>query len=279
MIDNLQTLEPEQTRKRKQRPPTPVLILEHATCEVRRISKHKLTIPVEEYQRDESTGVIAKDIAIHFNPVAFGALTVIERRNNGGSPALLVADGGTRLSGALMRDDIDEVLCLVFGNLTKEEEADVFLAINQNRRKLRVEQLQHSEVYAGRPHAKKVEEILVGFKQARIGFNALSALRRCVKRNPTETTTIQRLLHLVAVDKHVSVRVFKGLVCLETQMLKHARTLNDRGRIAKLKNKFGMLDTTVNAALGSQNIRTSDPITCARAIAAVLGVQFPRVNK
>jgi hypothetical protein len=205
-------------------------------------------------------------------------LTVIERNENddAANPTLLVADGGTRLSAAMLRDDIKEVLCLVWGNLTKEEEADVFLAINQNRRKLRVEQLQHSEVFAGRPHATRVEDILIGFRQARIGFKALSALRACVKRMPVETSIVEQLLHLVAVDKQVNVRVFKGLVYLENQLQKHDRTLNERSRVAKLKSKFGILDTTVNAALGAQNMRSSDPITCARAIASAIGIKFPR---
>lgn len=263
-------------RKGSRRPPIiPVALLEHATFAFKLIPKKALTVPVDEYQRDESAGLIAKDIALHYNRVAFGALTVIER-HNGGGPLLLVADGGTRLAAALLRDDVNELPCLVFSGLTKEEEADVFLAINQNRRKLRVEQLQHSEVFAGRPHALRVDEIMQALKDDRIDFSALAALRSCVKRFPGDTTTIVKLLRLCAVDKHVGVRVFKGLVYLESQMQKHERTLFERTRIAKLKNKFGVLDTTVNAALGSQNIRSSDPLICARAIAAAIGIKFPR---
>lgn len=255
---------------------TPVALLEHAQFEFRRIPKTELTIPTDEYQRDESAGLIAKDIALHFNHVAFGALTVIERNENGDKPLLLVADGGTRLSASIMRKDVDELPCLVFSGLTKEEEADVFLAINQNRRKLRVEQLQHSEVFAGRPHALRVNEILENFKQSRIDFSALGALKAFQKRYPREVSIVVKLLHTCAIDKHVGVRVFKGLVFLEQHLHKYDRTLDDRNRISKLKDKFGQLDSTVNAALGSQNIRSSDPLICAKAIAAAIGIKFPR---
>jgi hypothetical protein len=261
-------------RKRKQSP-TPVAVLEHVACQVRRIHKKQLIVPVDEYQRDESGGAIAKDIALQFNHVAFGALTVIERQD-GVSTTFLVADGGTRLAGALMRDDIHEVRCLVFSPLTRGEEADVFLAINQNRRRLRVEQLQHSEVYAGRPHAMRVEEIMVVFKEDHIGFNALSALRACEKRMPAETAVVEKLLHIVACNQHVGVRVFKGLVYLENMLRKQERSLQERSRVGKLKAKFGQLDATVNAAFSSQAIRSSDPAMCARAIAAALGLKLPR---
>lgn len=279
LVDDIQTVGAIRRGRKRKQSPTPASILDHASCEVRYIPKRQLRIPIDEYQRNEAAGLIAKDIALHFNRIAFGALTVIERRENGAAPALLVADGGTRLSGALMRDDIDEVLCLVFGNLTKEQEADVFLIINQNRRKLLVEQLQHSEVFAGLPHAVRVQEILNGLQQYRIGFNALSALRSCVRRVPAETNAIEAILHAVAVDKHVGVRVFKGLVHLEVQLRKHGRSLNERSRITKLKNKFGMLDGTVNAALGAQATRSADPLICARAIALAIGIQFPRSSR
>jgi hypothetical protein len=270
----------EPARKPKARPtarPMPTSLLEHVKREFRFISKHQLTVPVDEYQRDESTGLIAKDIALNYNRVAFGALTVIARSNgNGGGVQFVVADGGTRLAAAMMRDDIDDLPCLVFSGLTKEQEADVFLAINQNRRKLQIEQLHHSEVFAGRALALEAEKILLAFRDHRIDFNSLSALRGCVRRYPKPTGIVVEILIQCAMDKHLGMKVFKGLVFLEHHLNKHERTLRDRKRIKRLREKFGLLDTAVNAATSSQNVRSSDPLICARAIAREISVVFPK---
>jgi hypothetical protein len=270
-------LQQQQTKSRRRKaPPTPITVLEHVTQAFRHIDKNKLRVPVEEYQRDEAHGLIAKEIAIHFNIVAFGALTVIERSNGAGSE-YLVADGGTRLAGAMMREDIVMVPCMVYSGLTREEEADVFLAINQTRKRLGVEQLQHAQEFAGDELALRVAEILASLKVHRVDFNGLGALRRCVRGQPKATDTVIALLYKCAPDLHVGVRVFKGLVYLEQAMnTKRGSSLNERTRLTKLKTKFGQLDAAVNAAFKTTNIRTSDPVMCARAIAGVLGVQFPR---
>ena len=238
--------------------------------EVRWIDKDELTIPINEYQRDESQGAIAKDIALHLNKVALGLITVIERSVNGGKPVLLVADGGTRLSAIRMRSDKDKIRCLVFKGMTKEQEADAFLAINQNRKRMNVEQLQHSEL------AVHVEEVLNYFRDHRISFVALSALRSCLRRSPKPTNVVVYVLHQVAADKHLSVRVFKGLVQLEVQLQKVDRTLNEPSRIAKLQKTFGSLEGFVNAAMSASNNRTQDPMACARVIARTMGITFPK---
>ena len=272
-------LQQQQTKGRRSKKavaPVPVLVLEHVTHTFCHVAKDKLIVPIDEYQRDEAQGLIAKEIAIHFNIVAFGVLTVIER-SNGAAPELLVADGGTRLAGARMRDDIIMVPCMVYSGLTREQEADVFLSINQTRKRLGVEQLQHAQEFAGDELALRVADILSTLRQHRVDFSGLGALRRCVRSQPKATDTVIQLLHKCAPDLHVGVRVFKGLVYLEHAMnQKSGSSLNERTRLTKLKVKFGQLDAAVNAAFKTTNIRTSDPVMCARAIAGVLGVRFPR---
>jgi hypothetical protein len=272
------TATPRRNKKAKALPPPePASVNEHVDeGEVRWIDKDQLTIPINEYQRDESQGSIAKDIALHFNKVAFGIITVIERSVNGGKPVLLVADGGTRLAAVRMRSDKDKVRCLVFRGMSKEQEADAFLAINQNRKRMNVEQLQHSEAFAGRSLAVHVDEVLNYFRDHRISFVALSALRSCVRKSPKPTDVVVYVLHHVAADKHLSVRVFKGLVQLEVQLQKVNRTLNEPSRIAKLQKTFGSLEGFVNAAMSASNNRTQDPQACARVIARTMGITYPK---
>ena len=138
-----------------------------------------LRIPNEsnEYQRDESEGRIAKEIAMHFDDVAFGAITVIRRDDN----SMVVADGGTRLSAARIRGDITHVNCMVYTGLTDKQEADTFLRINMNRRRLRTEQQQKSEFYAGHKLAVVVDGILNWFLTERVGFDSLKVLRSCLR--------------------------------------------------------------------------------------------------
>ena len=120
------------------------LLNAHAHAVFRRIDKNDLIVPVGDYQRDESEGRISDEIAMHFDIVAFGTLLVIERDDG----TLIVADGGTRLSAALKRQDISEVACIVFSGLTEKQEADVFLRVNCNRRRLQTEQQHHAELFS-----------------------------------------------------------------------------------------------------------------------------------
>lgn len=96
--------------------------------ELREISKHDLTIPVEDYQREGDDAFVA-EIARNFNWVKFGALWVSQRAN-GTIGKLCVVDGGMRLRAALRIGEITEVPCLVYRGLTRQEEAEVFLRIN-----------------------------------------------------------------------------------------------------------------------------------------------------
>lgn len=260
-------------KKKKQKENTVFEMLNaHADAHFRLVPKEQLKIPTLEYQRDESDGRIARDIAMHFCKVSFGCLTVIEQKDG----TMFVADGGTRLSAALMRKDIKEVPCFVFTGLTRKQEADVFMRINQNRRKLQTEQLQHAEVFAGHALALKTEEILNRLAESRIAFDSLLTIRRYVKAAPAALETVIHILceEDVATDKHLNVRVMKGLVRLETMLSKNKETLYEEATIRKLKKKFGLLDTAVNAMV--QPRMSGDTGQFARAIARTLSIRLPK---
>jgi hypothetical protein len=249
------------------------LLNEHATCEFRRIAKHELIVPVEDYQRDESEGKIAAEIAMHYDIVAFQAIGVIQRGNG----QLMVADGGTRLSAALMRKDIHTVPCLVYSGLTEKEEGDVFLRINNNRRKLRTEQLQKAEEYTGDERALQVRSHLNRLAEARVGFNGNGAMRHCVKSSNAATATLIEILVQVGNDRHVTARLMKGLVHLEAILNKVGKTLNRRPTIKRMQSQFGSFNDVVNAVVKPKTMGSANDM--ARALARTLRIQFPNIKE
>lgn len=259
-------------RKRRRKPSTTfALINSHVKREYRMIDKTKLVVPVNEYQRDESEGRISSEIAQNFDVVAFGAITVIQSE----SGELRVLDGGTRLSAAMKRDDIKMVACLVFLGLTLAEEAEAFLRINENRRKLQIWQLQHAEVAANRSLAIKAQDHLDRLAANRVGVASLAVLRRFIKTKDKATATIIDLLVLTAKDKHVSARVLTGLVILEAALNRDDdKTLNRKPIITKMLANFRGLHDACSGAVGSQ--KRTDGKTLAGAIARNLKVKLPK---
>jgi Family of unknown function (DUF6551) len=258
-------------RPRKQKKPRIFERLnEHVKTEYRYILKSSLIVPVSEYQRDETTGRIATDIAMHYDDVAFQSLCVIQRANG----ELVVADGGTRLAGAMQRDDITTVPCQVFSGLTAKQEADVFLRINMNRRRLRTEQQHHAELYSGDAGAIKAQEFMDMLSSARIAWQGTRAMRTLVKRDFQATATVIKILLQVAVDKHVTARVMQGLVRLESILAKQGSTLDRAPVIKKMQARFGQFDAVVMVTVEPR--QRGDKNVFARALARTLNIKFPR---
>jgi hypothetical protein len=269
-----ESMEPSKRRARRKEKPAPVfeIINGHSKREFRLIEKERLMIPVNEYQRDESDGRIAADVAMHFDLVAFLVLGVIERANG----TLVVFDGGTRLAGALQREDIIVVPCMVYSGLTPKEEADVFLRVNLNRRRLRTEQQHHAELYSEEDIAIITQQYTDLLCDARVGWDGLTTMRSAVKKDLSACDTVVRILTKVAVDKHVTTRVMKGLVRLERLLQKEEQTLNRGPVVKKLAERFGHLDAVVNALVEPR--RQGDPNVFARALAKTLHIKFPRLK-
>lgn len=259
-------------KRGKEQQPVFEILNAHADARFRLVKKELLQIPIAEYQRDEAEGRIARDIAMHFCKVSFGNLIVIEQKDG----KLYVADGGTRLSAAMMRKDIKEVPCYVFKGLTRKQEADIFMRINQNRRKLQTPQLQHAELFAGHSLAQKAEEIVNRLGDARVSFDSLSTIRRFAKSSPKELETVVSILcdESIAADKHVGVRVMKGLVRLEVILSKNGDTLAKTPLIKKIRKKFHYFDTAVNAMVQPRMV--GDTAAFARAIARTLNIRVPK---
>jgi hypothetical protein len=262
---------PRRERPRKKEKETAFEILNlHAKREFREVSIDRLIIPIEDYQRDEAEGRIAADIAMHFDCVAFGCLLVIARSNG----QLMVADGGTRLSGVRQRKDIKTVPCLVFSGLTDKQEADVFLRINQNRRRLRIDQQHHAELFSDHTLAVQAQMLIDELRCANIGFDSLATMRAAVRSQPGAAAAVVHILTTAARDKHVTARVMKGLVSLEAHLVKEGRTLFIKRTMAKVMTEFGKFDAVLNALVEPR--KRGDPKTFARAIARTLHIKSPK---
>jgi hypothetical protein len=259
--------------RRQKKVPVFESLNEHATRDFRLIDKNALTVPVLDYQRNESEGRIAAEIAMHFDIVSFGALLVIERADG----SLVVADGGTRLAGACQRNDIVEVPCVVFAGLTAKEEGDVFLRVNCNRRKLQTDQQHHAELYSDHDLAKHAQRLLDHLAHYRVGFDSLSTMRYCVRTNLEVSQTVVGLLVTVGIDKHVSARVMKAMFRLETVLNKNDRTLNRRPIVNRMQGVFHSFEHVVNSQVGPR--QGGNTVDMARALARTLKIKYPATIK
>lgn len=260
---------PRHGKKRTRREPVFEILNEHTKCNLRMIDKHRLVVPIDQYQRDESEGRIASEIAMHLDFVAFQALGVIERADG----VLIVVDGGTRLAGMRLRQDIKLVRCLVFSGLTEKQEADVFLRINLNRRRLQTEQQQHAEEFSGEARAVRTRELLNQLEAARVGFDSMRTIRTALKVNRPAIETVIAILLQIATDKHVTARVMKGLYRLETMLNKQEKTLNKKVTIKRMHERFGTFDAVVNAMVKPRQY--GNMVDMARALARTLNIKLP----
>lgn len=258
-------------RQKRQQPPPLEMLNEHATREFMEIDKRKLIVPVTDYQRDESQGRIASDIAVRFDKVAFGVLLVIKRENG----ELAVADGGTRLSAANRRNDITTVPCIVFSGLTDKQESEVFLRVNVTRRKLQTEQQHHAELFSEWQLAITTERHIQDLRGNGITFDSLSTMRSCVKTDAVAIDTIKSILCSSASGKHLTSRVLKGLFRFEVVLKRNNKTLRRPKTIARMQQKFDHLDAAVNAVIKPRS--TGNALDMARAVARTLNIPFPKV--
>jgi hypothetical protein len=260
-------------KKKKLEAPTLERLNAHARRSFEQINKHKLKIPIELYQRDEADGKVAREIVLHWDWVAFGCLIVIERENK----ELHIADGGTRWNAAMARNDIGNLPCLLFKGLTDTEACDTFLRINLNRRKLSTVQQQHGELFAGHDLATRANAAEVLFTEHKIGFDSLGALRSCLKSAPQAASTVVNLTPHFAVDRHITSRVFKALVKLETILNKSNHTLNKKNSISKLASGFAGLDRVLSSVLPARS--GNRVVQNAYVLARALKIRLPKTEK
>lgn len=127
-------------------------------------SKHSLTSMVKvsdlmidySYQRQQSKLKVAK-IARNFNYNALGVIIVSIRE----SGDMFVLDGGHRIAAMNLLGKSDEnVDALVYFDLTLDQEASMFVSLNEDRTKPRRYDIHTASAISGDPAALEVEKVL-----------------------------------------------------------------------------------------------------------------------
>lgn len=164
------------------------------------------TLKVDErYQRPLDEKRVAK-IARDFDERLFGTLEISQR--NGKSA---VFDGQHRLAAA-QQLGMKDVPCLVHSNLEPEEEARLFVALQQNRRGIKPVDKFVARVFAGDEQAVEVDSIIreVGYEVrpsngGRTGaIQAITTVEWVYRRYGAKhlTTTLEFIRDLWAGDDH-----------------------------------------------------------------------------
>jgi hypothetical protein len=201
------------------------------------LSIKDLTVPWDDYQRDREASNRALEIAIAWNWIACGTLIVILRPDG----SHVIADGGTRLAAAKTRGDIRLMPCMVYEVNDAKQEAEAFRLINQHRDKLRVHELHKSELFEGRDNALEAQDYLDRLLAAGVQFDSLAEIRRkLAKRQRTATLRLFPVFVELGSGRHLSARVFKGLVMVEIMLTKKEETLSSKRYIVRLK-RHGLL--------------------------------------
>lgn len=153
--------------------------------EFMKIDKSMLSVD-PSYQRPTAV-YAAKRIARKFSWAAFGVL-LVARRPDG---TLFVYDGGHRLLAANMIDDINQLPCMVYDMAEVRQEAQAFVATNDERRRMSPHALFIADCEKGDANALFLRDLF-----ARDGYAVDTGSGRCVR-----CVTLMR--NLVAQDREV----------------------------------------------------------------------------
>lgn len=113
----------------------------------------------EAYQRPLTTFWV--EVRDHFDPALVGTLIVSERKSGTKS----VIDGQTRLK-AMVDVGVTAAPCLIYTGLTRGQEAELFAALQKQRRAMRTYHRFRAELFANNPQATGISRIstAVGFE-------------------------------------------------------------------------------------------------------------------
>lgn len=203
------------------------------------------------------------DIADNFDPDQFGTLTANHRDG-----VYWVVDGGHRLLALHKMGWIDQqVQCWVYEGLAEEEEADLFLALNNVRQVVAMDRYKVA-VVAGHDVEVEVDAIVRG--QGMVvgggGSNAIRCVSALIKVHeiggPKVLETTVRVIRDAYGKPGFSGRVTEGMGRF---VATYEHVFSEERLIPKLSRKLG----GVNGLLGrAEQIKSSHGASMAEAIAA-----------
>jgi hypothetical protein len=121
------------------------------------IAKENICVD-QQYQRVQSIEK-ARRIAASFSWPAFGCL-LVSLRSNG---TYFAIDGGHRVTGAFLRDEVNFVPCYVLEGLSRDEEAAIFVLVNKHRKPMSGVELYKAQLVAKDPDVAACEKVLSEF--------------------------------------------------------------------------------------------------------------------
>jgi len=202
-------------------------------------------------------------IVQNFDPDRFGALTVNYRDD-----LFWVVDGGHRLSALLKMGYGDQqVQCWVYEGLTEDQEADLFLDLNNVRPVSSMDKFKVA-VVAGREVETAVESIVSSLGMS-VGTGRVNTIR-CTSAllklydvsGPDVLKTALWILRDAYGDAGFTARLVEGMGKF---VANYDNRFNEKRLVAKLSRRFG----GVNGLLGrAEQIKSSYSVSLAIGVAA-----------
>lgn len=158
-------------------------------------------IKIANYQRSTMTGKskeVIKKIIAEFDPGAFQPL-MVNKRSDG---SYYCYDGGHKLVGVRTKS-FKLVPCWVVEEKTEQEEAELFLKLNGNRKSMNSVDMFAAEIYADKKESEEIEKIVneCGFTVERGYYpankiNSIDTLKRIYKQ--IGASGLKRTLFLIS---------------------------------------------------------------------------------
>jgi hypothetical protein len=213
------------------------------------LDKNKINID-QRYQRALNDKK-RLEIASAFNWVAFGALSVIRRADG----TYWGVDGQHRLFGALSRDDVTVVPCVVFDIPSDiEEEAAAFLSLNTLRKPLSSREKFKAQLVKGDPVATEawtlIQQAGRSLDSASVGgsIDCLTALMAIIKEDVNNARTVWPLIAELCEGKRIDNRLVSGMALLERKLVTDNE---ERVSLLDRSNKIKLLEAGVERILKS----------------------------
>ena len=202
-----------------------------------------------------------EEIAANFDPDQFGTLTVSKREGT-----FWIVDGGHRYHALLKLGYEDQqVQCWVYHGLTEDEEADLFLALNNVRPVSAMDKFKVA-VVAGRATETDIDRIVraaglsVGGDKGR-SVQCVTALRKVYAHGPSVLATTIRVIRDAYGQPGFTAKVVDGIGMF---VANYEHNFDEARLVAKLSRVMG----GVNGVLGrAERIKSSHGVSLAVGVA------------
>lgn len=205
------------------------------------IRKEELNID-GTYQREQVSDNKVREIARDWDWRLFGALSVIMRPDG----TLWVYDGGHRTRAAFLRDDIEELPCMVFDCARIEDEAKAFVGTNTMKSSVSTFHKYRGALRAKEPRALQIKAVLDKYgyhatknTKTRFGFAAINTLARLLKEDANLAESVFALCAEMAEDgESISGEILLGI-------FRCAKKLENRADILQKDNRKKLHDAGI----------------------------------